>query len=626
MTLKHCVVSLIPSMSCRRFRLTSLTMTWTMTCVLTLVFMASPPLIRDSAADYDSEPVPRLAFDWLSGTQWDVAAVQRVLQVFAWGGHATGAQIRAWADMPPQVAIAEMLTFDQHNLKLSPPSPRDRERLDFKPNNLTLLSEFWTSSRPDNTVPPQSRPRLAIRNNLDRVWMTAALARGLNPFLHRIGWYETNYHMATNLSAGVNPYQMARYYDSITYQLSAGNPYHVVLGTAAKSAAIATQYKHRRNRFVRGECRCNEDFAREFYQLLFGILGAYWPQYHETITIKNMAKALTDMKVLKDNATGTLSDTVLFGTAQHYQGPLEMLNQTSNEGRADARIDRMASLSMWHRETFENLPVMIIAGLADDNLTGEKIDVIRRAWRLQPPNRVKLLKFLRSYAISTTFHNPSRIKYFTSVDRHMIIANRFLHTNQEVYLDLYPVKYQLAAEDVRVFRPVHNVFGGQTGEEAAGSAGTYLANNNIWVFNHKRYVKANGNTRGVVWEKDWSAMVPTNANGTYLVADTARWLWNYVVADDFKRFGPLERAHMYALLGGDVDLMQALDANDLDRVILPSEVDSDPKVKALLTELGGREIALTSTDQKTRRKANVRMNRAFAFIAATPYLFAQEGN
>ena len=89
--------------------------------------------------------------------------------------------------------------------------------------------------------------------------------------------------MVANLDAMVMPKQLVGYYDSIMKALEEDKPYQDVMTVAATSSAIATQYGHVKNRFRNGECFCNEDFAREYYQLFFGVLGEYDPDYHETV-------------------------------------------------------------------------------------------------------------------------------------------------------------------------------------------------------------------------------------------------------------------------------------------------------------------------------------------------------
>jgi len=67
----------------------------------------------------------KLGLASLTRSSWDQKSVRKVLRIFAFGGHATDQQINIWANMNPELAIAEMLNFDEHNLKLSPIAPQD---------------------------------------------------------------------------------------------------------------------------------------------------------------------------------------------------------------------------------------------------------------------------------------------------------------------------------------------------------------------------------------------------------------------------------------------------------------------------------------------------------------------
>ncbi|GEM_PF-2569200 len=78
-------------------------------CLIALIVLSL--INRSHAAGF----TPRSPNDW-NGT-----AVRRILHTSAYGGFASDSQILIWAGMPPNTAIAEMLTFDSINNKLSPP-------------------------------------------------------------------------------------------------------------------------------------------------------------------------------------------------------------------------------------------------------------------------------------------------------------------------------------------------------------------------------------------------------------------------------------------------------------------------------------------------------------------------
>jgi hypothetical protein len=561
-------------------------------------------------------------FDPVSDDFWDETAVRKVLHTFAYGGQASDGQIRLWASMPPRAAIVQMLTFAEHNPLLSPAGPRDYDRLDTRPGTLRAVGDFWASDDPANGVVPASRSVYDVdefgAGVPSLVWLQAATSRGLNPFRQRIGLWETNYHLAVNRTM-VRTNQLIRYYDDIMSGLARGEPYHEILATAATSAAIASQYGHRLSQYVNGECKkCNEDFAREYYQLFFGILGETDPTYHELTTIKNMSKALTDMSNV---VNGQLVDYLVFGTAAHFPGQLEMLQVTFGGSQAQERISELSRYAIENTESLNNLPVMIIAGLADDNLNEDKIARIRTAWTSMPQKY--LLDFLQAYAVSTLFHDPSRIKYRSSIDRNLLVLNQMTLVNEENYLGVYnPKMYE--SEDVEVFRPRHNVFGGQTGREAAESADVFLANYNALTDMSQRFRLVSTVKSGRTWEKDWAAVVPLNANGAYAVRDVAEWLWNRFVGDGLKHFGPLERAHVYALLSTELDFAYLADPQNSGRIITTADVGMSPLAE-LVSDLANRPLSLNSADSAQRQVANRRVGQAVNFIVGTPFVYAEEG-
>ncbi|MEL7449961.1 MAG: hypothetical protein AAFN78_12180, partial [Pseudomonadota bacterium] len=199
---------------------------------------------------------------------WDETAVRKVLHTFAYGGMATDAQIAVWASMDPRFAIRQMLTTDTHNLRLAPPAPGDTDDMANRDGTLGGLVAYWSSG--DASVPVLDPD---YHQYPSRAWLSAASLRGLNPVRQKLGLWETNYHMVTNQRKGVAPGQLYHYYDEVLDALATGTPYQDVMSIGATSAAIALQYNHHENVYLDDVCYCNEDFAREFHQLFFGILG-----------------------------------------------------------------------------------------------------------------------------------------------------------------------------------------------------------------------------------------------------------------------------------------------------------------------------------------------------------------
>lgn len=521
--------------------------------------------------------------------QWNERAVRKVLKIFAFGGHAQDHQIQAWADMDSLEAIREMLTFDQHNLKLSPLAIGETyTETETQHGTLREWSDFLGSRSSHLPIPEDDRSRFVItNNNLDETFIRMATVRGLNPFRQRIGFWETNYHLATNLNAGVSRPQMARYFDVIMNAHAAGLPYHEVMGAAAKSAAVAEQYGHKRNEWSfdrdTGQyiCECNDDFAREVHQLFFGIFGEYDPipsdgisgnDFHENVTIPNTARMLTGMPVLNDD--GNIDDDLVvdFGTNDHYEGngiddgegdaaPLVILGQNVSGADASAKIDNLMQISIEHPESLNNLPVMIISVLADDNLSTTGENQLRNSWASMPVGQKNLLQFIQAYAISTMFHGPNQIKYLTSHERAIYIANKHNLDNLEAYFGGRSYDGGRAGRAVTdvidrdnasdIFRPLNNVFGGQTGLAAADSALAFESNYNILTDREdilRNSVLCTNCDLGGPWEKKWPTVLPQRADGKFYVADIAPWLWNHVVGS-MDNYTDLERAHLYSLLG-----------------------------------------------------------------------------
>ena len=561
-------------------------------------------------------------FDPVAESRWDETAVRKVLGTFAFGGQAEDVQIALWAGMPARQAIVEMLTFDTHNLKLSKPSPRDTDNLALRDGTLKGLSDFWSSDLPGNPVYRDHRRYYTDDGDLNRIWAKAATSRGLNPFRQKIGMWEAHYHMAVNQNAGVPDYVIIHYYDEIMNNLARGMSYDQVLANAAASAAIALQYGHRKNSYKDGECRCNEDFAREFHQLFFGILGTYNPERHETIAIKNTARALTDMPVPWLDYIDRYAKTIVYGSEYHYPGTLNILETPIGGSNALQRLRQLARVAIRHPESLANLPVKIIEGLADDNLTEAKKAKIRLAWAAMAEKN--LLDFLRAYSVSKMFHLPDRVKLSTSFDRYLMVANKMQISNSEGYLDLYGAT-DFYNEGVQAFRPKHNVFGGQTGTEAADSTDIFQYNWRRSTDQYWRMARYESDNYDRSWTKDWSQTVPVNAFGTYVVSDVAEWLWNRFVGDGLKNFGPLERAYVVSLLASDRDLNYLLDYENLDWVISSAEAVNNPMISMLIDSLARQPMLLDSYYAEDRKTAHTRLSNAINFILATPYVFAQEG-
>jgi len=429
---------------------------------------------------------------------------------------------------------------------------------------------------------------------------------------------------------------MLHHYDNIVKALSDNSSYDGVIAQGAKNAAIAYQYGHNRNRYSNGIFRGNEDFAREYHQLFMGILGETDHATHESVTIPNTARALTDMKAdWHSEADGGPDTEITFGTDYHYTGDLEILGSTISGAKANSKIDAIASVGILHKESLSNLPIMIIKHLADDNLAPEATKRIRDSWASMSPKN--LLTFLRAYAVSEDFHSSSRFKYASSIERTVGVFNSMIVSEDDHKYQFYDPTYPLYKEGTTPFRPTHDVFGHQTGLEASDSADVFRANYNrstkdAGIYSRSYYaVKVDGSypkdaegNRKAKWEKNWGAKIPTNSSGEYIVDSVASWLWSHFIGDEGKNYGILERAHIVALLNGK-DIGLFLDGDNPLRVYTLAELTDDTGIKRLIGDGAAAKMALDSTVVKDRREANGRVGLAIAFIVATPYIYAQEG-
>jgi len=598
----------------------------------------------------------------VTNAEWNDKAVRKVLHTLCYGSKATDQQIQEWVGMAPRFAIEEMITFDRRNEKLSPPS--SDYRLPDRATTLKGFLEHMSSGGSSIPVRPSDRSSFNYMYRFYDLWPRMAVAWGLNPCRQRIGFWESNYHLATNVQTEVTLQQMVIYYDLIMDALADDLPYQRVLAEASKSAAVAAQYQHFNNRYDpnTGVFVGNEDFAREIHQLFFGILGYEDPMgidHHEETTIKNTALALTDMNLDRDPGLGyRRPDYVTFGTENHYPGPLDILNTQIPGTNAAERIDNIVEISINHPESLQNLPIIIIEGLMENELDQDKVGPIQDAWAAMPVKN--LLQFIRAYAISTLFHSDNRVRYSTSFDRHVTQVNRMTLNNGEAlriggeYSSNYlPGGYD--AESVEVFQPEYNVFGNQRPREASDNAAIFQNAFMVATDREYRYSKTdcsdcNNNRR---WEKDWSDAIPEDGNGAYSVDHVAKWLWNRFLGDGLKHYGPLERAHLVGLLGTRRDLLLLLAvreqrlAADPDSDVSLSRLESDynedveaspwfraaltkedvlqPDIATLVDEIGARVMDLDVNDDDDRRTANRRVGTAINFILALPFNFIQEG-
>ena len=636
----------------------------------------------------------------LTRNEWDERAVRKVLKIFAFGGHARDSQISLWADMRPYDAIQQMLNFSEHNLRLSPLASGEKyTQTRSSHGKLIDFLRFVSNDSSNLPIPVGSREQFGIDGYLfDDGFIRMATVHGLNPFRQRIGFWETNYHLAVNLNASVSMRQMVRYYDLIMEAHEANRPYYQVMGIAAKSAAAAMQYGHRENRWNENDelCECNQDFAREIHQLYYGIFGAADPDHHENVTIPETAKMLTGMPL--DYQFSPFEGFPLavdfnkgVANGQHHLASVNILKTSISGGTAAVKINNLMPISMQHPESLENLPIMIIQSLADDNLSDSAKNQLRTAWASLGKNR-KLLDYIRAYAISELFHGPAQFKYFTSHERALYLSNKKNLDNTEAYvggsyfdgITGRPVRTIIFDDFAGAFfKPLHNVFGGQTSTEASDSATAFENNYNdilsreSWELNR---VFCESCDNGQAWEKNWAQTLPKRS-GKYYVEDVAEWLWIHAVGN-LDHYTELERAHLLSILGavnGDptdnhhneyffdfnylmcvvadykvkesinsVQIFDLLTQDEwynfpycriedgleeheltaLNATLSGQEIADDAQIQAILSDLGSSTLPLTgeiNTDngKRIRRFTLRRIESALDFIFSTPFVFAE---
>lgn len=654
-------------------------------------------------SDISIEPLAlkTLRLDTLNRSRWDDKAVRKVLKIFAFGGHASDSQITTWANMPAKLAITEMLNFQEHNLKLSPLAAGERYRQTAtRYGKLVDFATFISDPNSDIPIPQNRREQYAVgKYNFDDTFVRLVTTRGLNPFRQRIGFWETNYHLAVNLDTDVTREQIAVYYDEIMEAHEAGLPYHQVMGVAAKSAAVAMQYGHRRNEWVfdrnqdKYVLKGNYDFAREIHQLFYGIFGENDPN-HENGTIIETGKMLTDMRVNYVRDVG-YPTSVTFGTEDHHEDPLQILGRTISGATASQKIDNLMPISINHPESLAKLPSMIIGTLADDNLTPAKVAQLNASWASMGYSSKNLLSFLQAYAISDLFHGTDQRKYFTSHERSLFLANKFNLDNLESFFggDSYSGRAGRQVDNIidgdaagEIFRPLHNVFGGQTSLEAADSSLAFEKNYNYHTqteYQTRDAAQCDECDQGDAWWKKWPSVLPQASDGKYYVKDVAPWLWRHVTGS-LENFTDLERAHLYTLLGAyrydinsdgevrnghqdrtfDLPLLMCIatdyqrrkgadadislfnltsnyDAwgrsctpNDdggayssaeralLNKVYLSGDIANNAVIQSLLTQMGQRTLDFTTND-RVREFTLERINVGLGFIFTTPFIFAE---
>jgi len=187
---------------------------------------------------------------------------------------------------------------------------------------------------------------------------------------------------------------------------------------------------------------------------------------------------------------------------------------------------------------------------------------------------------------------------------------------------------RMSAQGVRVFEPVRNVFGHQTGIDAANNAYIFkdaYARNSIEFYYHttsQGTYHLDGSGTGELWVKDWGSVIPMNGASEHVVSDVADWLWNRFIGDGGKNFDVIAKAQVQALLATGLDFGYAVDAGNPDPAGFYSSADINgghSGAAAVFTEHADQLMDITTLE------GNERVGLAVNFITMTPYAFAMEG-
>ncbi len=602
-------------------------------------------------------PVPTLpgGLQAVSAEQWDEASVRRVLQAFAFGGRASDMQIAIWASLPPKAAIGQMLNFRPANQQLSPAEPGNTRGC----TSLTELQTLWSSDEPGNPVRVFDRPFYSLKYEnqmqlsplgLFLVWGRAMHTPGCNQFLHKMAFYLTNYHASIHIqNAGVA--LIRDYYDDTVKALTSGSNFVDLMYQAASNGAVALAYGHMTN-YVDprdGVFYGNDDFAREYFQLLFGIEGTTEDaEYHENVTIENNALLLTGMFLdMEPNRFESesrfdwflsgidFSDHVdatgrqIYNRSAHFDfrkgavSCLEILHRQICGATAADKLQALGPVAAAHPESQASIPLKLVRFFGDTVISEEEATVLRAAWA---ESGYDLLEFIHAYAISTHFHSADTFKYWSAFERNIMIYNANILDGQESFARPFFTgpTLRMFEQGALPFAPIRDVFGGQTGNDAA---------NDRYVF--KNAWGANVNNPAVLgaaqeiyllepdgppqqWQKNWGLVIPSNIQGEYVVGEVAEWLWNRFIADDGVNFDPIARAQVHSLLATGFDFAAVVDRYNLDATFTSAEILDGPLAE-VNAELASVRMKFPDPAEQER------VGMAINFITMMPYVFATAG-
>jgi hypothetical protein len=631
-------------------------------CLATFLLVSTSQAQSLFDPDRDHEPLSKESIQLTGLTTvdaglWNTVAIRRILQAFAYGGRASDLQISRWANMAPEKAITEILNFDLENPGLL--AEGDGNSSAISCDSLTELQYLWGSDEASNPVRASERRFYSILGPNGRVqplslyfaWSRAMYTQGCNQFLHKMAFYLTNYHASIHIQ-NTGPSLIRDYYDDTVKALNNGDDFIGLMFQAAKNGALSFAYGHASNFVhpVTGEFSGNDDFAREYFQLLFGIEGTSEDtEYHEGVSIENNARLLTgmapDLQVDRFGSASRLdwlisdidfSDHVdstgrrVFNRSLHFDfrlgaaSCLEILHEQICGETAEEKLRALGSVAASHPESMSSVPLKLVRFFADTVITPVESQALQLAW---DDADFDLLRFIRAYAISTQFHDPSTWKYWSAFERNLIIHNAVVLDNEEsfarsVFTD--PL-VRMSQQGAIPFAPIRDVFGGQTGNDAGNDRFVFK---NAWSANvgfpdvlaaNSQVLSRDDNGNVNRWIKDWASVIPVNQHNEYRVEQVAEWLWNRLIADGGQNFDRMARAQVYSLLVTGFDFGLLLESEERSAVTSMADLEPGTIAGAYYDVLANSQLDLS----QPRQQHNVGM--AINFISMLPSAFGAGG-
>jgi len=545
-------------------------------------------------------------FRLIEEDSWSKNTVNKILNTFTYGIVASQEQIEAWVDMPPEEAIEEIITMDGFNKKL-----RNRENtfLTEEEDKLEYILQEASVRYPNSAF--NFNARLTNGELLSVLIMDNT---NYNPTRLKVGLWETNYHQVINSKVdALFSFNVYHYFDDIVEGIENNIGYQNILSKSATSSPIMYMYKQFENKFTNNKLSVNDDFAREYNQLFFGILGKNDLAYYEDVTIENTARALTGIDANYDsyttiNGEETLSAPSYYikeNAGNHYHGMLEILGEFISHSGVKEALEEIARIAITKNESIKNLPVMIINGLADSNLENNSNTTQRiiNEWK-ENVNHPDLLSFIRKYAISKEFHSETRLKYLSSLDRLMKTYNLLNFEGKKPYSYTKLIQ-ELEKENYKIFFPAKGVFGNLTGEDI-------INNSNIISAFYNR--AANQEYSGIYPGMDFSKMIDKDIDNN--VKDITEFIWNRFVGDNLKNFGQMERLHIYSLLLYGKNYNDYIQSDiDYTEEYIESDIDTGNKI----IDMSEEYIDINTT--------NIKRNLKYVtnFVLGLPFMWFEEG-